>query len=123
MLLDSNLIIYASQPKHESLRAFIAREAPHVSVISKVETLGYHRLSQREQQFLSAFFDAAQVLPVSQSVVGAAIRLRKERSVSLGDALIAGTALAYDLPLATHNTSDFAWIDELRLLDPLSEDR
>lgn len=123
MLLDSNLIIYASQPKHEALRVFIAREAPHVSVISKVETLGYHQLSAREQQFLSAFFDAAQLLPVSQSVVGTAVRLRQERPISLGDALIAGTALAYDHPLATHNTSDFAWIDELQLFDPLSEEQ
>jgi len=88
-----------------------------------VETLGYHRLSRREQQFLSAFFDAAQVLSVSQKVVGAAIRLRQERSISLGDALIAGTALTYELPLATHNTNDFAWIDALHRMDPLSEDR
>lgn len=92
-------------------------------MISKVETLGYHKLSVREQQFLSEFFDAADVLPVSQTVVGEAIRLRQDRPISLGDALIAGTALAHDLPLATHNTGDFAWIEELRLVDPLSAEQ
>lgn len=122
VLFDSNLIIYASQAKHESLRALIAREVPNVSVISKVETLGYHKLSAREQRFLGEFFDAAEVLPVSQTVVSEAIRLRQEQSISLGDALIAGTALAFDLALATHNTRDFAWIDKLQLIDPLSEE-
>ena len=108
MLLDSNLIIYASQPQHRALRRFIAREAPYVSVISKVETLGYHELGENEQRFLEAFFDAAEVLSVSGSAITAAIRLRQKRRMSLGDALIAGTALSHGLPLATHNTKDFA---------------
>lgn len=120
MLLDSNLIIYAARPKHEGLRRFIAREAPYVSVISKVETLGYHELGENERQFLEEFFDASEVLSVTQSTVAVAIRLRQKRRMSLGDALIAGTALSYGLSLATHNAEDFAWIEELDVVDPLS---
>lgn len=122
MLLDSNLIIYAAQPEHEALRDFIAREVPCVSVISKVETLGYHELSEHEKQVLQEFFEAADVLPVSQSAIAAAIRLRQQRRMSLGDALIAGTALSHGLPLATHNTEDFAWIEELEVVDLLSDE-
>lgn len=122
MLLDSNLIIYASQPQHGELRKLIAREAPSVSVISKVETLGYHELGENGQRFLEAFFDAADVLPVSGSVVAAAIRLRQKRRMSLGDARIAGTARSHGLPLATHNTKDFAWIEELEVIDPLANE-
>ena len=120
MLLDSNLIIYASQPEHGALRTFIAREAPYVSVVSKVETLGYHELGETEKQFLEEFFDVAEVLPVSPSTVAVAIRLRQQRRMSLGDALIAGTALGHGLQLVTHNTEDFAWIDELEVVDPLA---
>jgi hypothetical protein len=40
MLLDSNIIIYAAQP---------AWPAPAVSVISYIEVLSYHRLSEEEQ--------------------------------------------------------------------------
>jgi len=39
--------------------------------------------------------------------------------MSLGDSLIAATALQYNLILVTHNTDDFDWIEELTLLDPL----
>jgi predicted nucleic acid-binding protein len=42
--------------------------------------------------------------------------------MSLGDALIAGTALSHDLRLATHNTDDFTWIDDLAVFDPIEED-
>lgn len=120
MLLDSNLIIYASRPQHAALRTFIAREVPSVSAISKVETLGYPDLTEAETQFLEAFFEAAEVLPVSQSAITEAIRLRQERRMSLGDALIGGTALSHDLRLATHNTEDFDWIEELEIIDPLA---
>ena len=33
--------------------------------------------------------------------------------------IITATAPHYDLDLATHNTADFAWINGLRLLDPV----
>ena len=120
MLLDSNLIIYASRPQHAALRTFIAREVPSVSAISKIETLGYPDLTEAETQFLEAFFEAAEALPVSQSAITEAIQLRQERRMSLGDALIGGTALSHDLRLATHNTEDFDWIEELEIIDPLA---
>ncbi|PSQ68784.1 MAG: PIN domain nuclease [Bacteroidetes bacterium QH_1_64_81] len=123
MLLDSNLIIYASRPAHSALRAFIARQVPFVSAVSKVETLGYPDLTEEEKQFLEAFFDAAEMLPVSQPVITQAIQLRQQRRMSLGDALIGGTALSRDLRLATHNTEDFAWVEELEIIDPLDSDQ
>ncbi len=48
-----------------------------------------------------------------------AITLRQEKSMSLGDALIAGTALEHDLALVTRNIDDFSWIDTLRIINPL----
>lgn len=71
-LIDSNLIIYAAQSEHDELRGYIADEAPFVSVVSKVETLGYHGLDSDAKAFLEDFFGAAAVLPVSQNVVEAA---------------------------------------------------
>ena len=60
------------------------------------------------------------MLPVSHSAIAEATRLRQQRRMSLGDALIAGTALSHGLPLATHNTEDFAWIEALEVIDPLA---
>lgn len=120
-LLDSKLIIYAAQPRGDALRGVIAREAPFVSVVSKVETLGYPDLEASEEQFLTEFFDAADVLPISFPVAAAAIRCRQQRRMSLGDAFIAGTALSHDLRLATHNPGDVTWIDDLEVFDPLDQ--
>lgn len=123
MLLDSNIIIYAGQPAHEQLRRFIARHAPKVSAVSLIETLGYHRLSTREKQYLEEFFSAAVVLPISESVIVRAIQLRQQRKLSLGDSLVAATALLHELRLATRNVEDFNWIEDLEVINPLDEQK
>ncbi|CAN5579746.1 hypothetical protein BH23BAC4_BH23BAC4_06460 [soil metagenome] len=120
MLLDSNLIIYAAMPEHEVLRQFIAEHAPLVSVISKIETLGYHRLQEDERQFLEAFFDASEIIAVSEQVVELSISLRQTKKMSLGDALIGATAICYDIPLLTRNVADFHGIGGLKVIDPFT---
>lgn len=120
MLLDSNIIIYAAKPEHPELRRFIAEHSPAVSGVSYVEVLGYHKLSADERRFFEMFFDAAVVLLITNEVLEQAVKLRRTKQMTLGDALIAGTALAHDLTLVTRNTKDFDWIDGLRLLDPLA---
>lgn len=81
--------------------------------------LGYHKLTGAEKQALELFFSVTTILPIAQVVLDEAIKLRQQRKMTLGDALIAATCLVYQLTLATHNTKDFIWIDGLAVLDPL----
>lgn len=120
MLIDSNIIIYAAQPDNAALRAFIAEHVPEVSAVSYVEVLGYHRLTEQERRHFEAFFAAASVLPLSQSVLEQAVKLRQLRKMTLGDALVAGTALAHGLTLVTRNEDDFKWIAGLSVLNPFT---
>jgi predicted nucleic acid-binding protein len=83
-----------------------------------VEALGYHRLSERERRIIESLFSQLFRLPVSDATVSGAIHLRQQRKMSLGDALIAATALEHRLMLATANTDDFRWIAGLVLLNP-----
>jgi hypothetical protein len=121
MLIDSNIIIYATKPEQITLRQFIAQHNPAVSAISYVEVLGYHRLSEQERQYFEEFFAAASMLDVSKAVLEHAVKLRQLRKITLGDALIAGTALAHSLTLVTRNTKDFNWIPGLSLLNPFHD--
>jgi len=41
--------------------------------------------------------------------------------MSLGDALIAATALIHGLTLVTSNVKYFEWIEDLSVLDPLGQ--
>jgi predicted nucleic acid-binding protein len=120
MLIDSNIIIYAARPEHAELRKFIAEHAPAVSAVSYVEVLGYHKLSEQEREYFEAFFTAATILTISDGVLTQAVKLRQLKKMTLGDALVAGTALTHGLTLVTRNTKDFDWIDRVTLLNPLA---
>ena len=40
--------------------------------------------------------------------------------MTLGDAIVASTAVEHGRVLVTRNTEDFRWISEIKLLDPLA---
>jgi predicted nucleic acid-binding protein len=122
MLADSNLIIYAASGKYPALVNWFSENIISVSAISLVEVLGYSKLKLEEKETLEMLFAEMNILYPSAEVFQKAVRLRQEHSMSLGDALVAATALHYNLPLATHNTKDFAWIKSLTVIDPLVEE-
>ena len=119
MILDSNLVIYAALPEYTELRQLITTYAPSVSAISVVEVLGYQKLSEADRQNFEAFFMSTEVLPLSDAVVARAVALRQSRKMSLGDALVAATALVYERELLTHNIKDFVGVLGLAVMDPL----
>jgi predicted nucleic acid-binding protein len=120
MLIDSNIIIYASKPGYEFLHPLMAQPDLSVSVISYVETLGYHQLTALEKQFLTEFFANVNLAQINEAVLQRAINLRQIRAMKLGDSLIAATALVTGTTLATRNTQDFAWVTGLSLFDPFA---
>jgi len=118
MLLDSNIIIYAAKSEHARVRRFINENSCSVSDVSRIEVLGYHLLTENEREYLQEFFDAASMLTISDAVVTKAVQLRQQRRMSLGDSIVAGTALVHQLELVTRNVADFSWVQDLRLIDP-----
>lgn len=120
MLIDTNIIIYAAQPQYLTLRLFLDRIRRSFSMVSYIEALGYHGLTDDAERQLAGFFRAGQILPLSDGIAQQAIALRRRRRIGLADAIIAATAITHNLTLVTHNVRDFQWIAELQLLDPLT---
>jgi predicted nucleic acid-binding protein len=120
MLLDSNIVIYAARPEHGHLRTLIAERAPAVSVVTRIEVLGYHRLQPNDRSALGALFDVMDVLPLTDDVASRAILLRQQKRIGLADSVIAATALATGRTLVTRNLRDFEWIPGLDVFDPLA---
>lgn len=120
MLLDTNIVIYAAGPGHPHLLKLVADPSSAVSLVSYIEALGFSRLSAPERSTLERFFAGMEVLPIPDLVAREAVRLRQQRKMSLGDSIVAGTALVHGRTLVTRNVSDFKWIPDLKLLDPFS---
>ena len=120
MIIDSNLVIYGPKPGYEKLRQYLRGKSVAVSAISLVEVLGYHKLTDSDRNYFEGVFKSFAILPLTDAVVASAVALRQSRKMSLGDALIAATALIARRTLLTHNVKDFAWIAGLTVVDPLA---
>ena len=121
ILADSNIIIYVTSGQYPELTTWFLDNAPSVSAVSLVEVLGYHNLKSSEKTELERFFSRLNVLYPAAEEFHRAVELRQRHAMSLGDALVAATALNHGLTPATHNTKDFVWIKSLEVADPLEE--
>jgi len=118
-LLDTNIIIYSASSEHSYLRPLVKDRLNAVSVVSHIETLGYYKITEEEKTYFSTIFNLLPSLPINDAVIQKAINLRQEQKMSLGDSIIAATALLYDLTLVTRNVDDFKHILELTVIDPM----
>jgi predicted nucleic acid-binding protein len=117
-LLDSNIVIYAAQPANDWLRTEILTQPFAVSQATRVEVLGWHRITPEDKSDLEAFLAAGSLLSLTDAIADLAITLRQTKKMSLGDAFIAATAREHDLELITRNIDDYKHIAGLRLVNP-----
>lgn len=121
-LLDTNTIIYYLQAAlpEKSMQQLqtIVDEQPLVSVITKIELLGFNAATIEEQNITATFIEASLIFNLDEAVINQTIDLRKQHRIKLPDAIIAATAIVYDLTLITRNTSDFDKITTLKYIDP-----
>ena len=102
-LLDSNILIYATQPQYPRFHAFLEQGPFAFSAITRVEVLGYHRLSEAGVRGYESSLSTMTELAVSDEIISRAVVVRRRFKMSLGDALIAATAFVHQLPLVSHN--------------------
>jgi len=113
LILDSNILIYSLQREYQYMRDYFQGKEFFCSIMSKVEVLGYHKLSSQEKTAFEILFSKINLIPVTEEIVERSIHLKQIQKLTLGDALIAATALEFDAELVTANKKDFQWIKNL----------
>lgn len=79
--------------------------------------MGYWKLTKKDKYYFETFFSNLKVIPINEEVIEEAIALKQMKSMSLGDSIIAATAILENIPLLTANSKDFSSIKNLELID------
>jgi len=120
-LIDTNIIIgYLDDklPAHGTLLMHaIIDDIPNISVITKIEVLRFNT-PEDAYAILEDFISRSAIFDLNDLVVDRTIQICKANRIKLPDAIIAATALVYNLTLITRNISDFKNINGLELLNP-----
>ena len=123
-LIDTNIAIYlldGNMPTHAI--AFLEKIIDNeyfISVISKMELLGFDFSDATKNEITMAFVGESNLIQLTDEVIEQTIFLRKAKKMKLPDAIIAATALVYDLVLVSRNDKDFDKIPNLEYINPFN---
>jgi len=120
---DTNTVIYYLQqqfpPSAEKFMDNLVNEArPVISAITEIELLCWKSATEKDLEVLNNFIDDALVIELEQPIKYKTADIRKKHKIKLPDAIIAATALVYELTLVSRNISDFKNIEGLQLINP-----
>jgi len=119
VIFDTNILIYLS--KNILKPEDIVSDQTAISIITKIEALGYPFKNPEEFEIISAICSALPVIPVTDAIAEATINLRRKYRVKLPDALIYATALVENKPLLTNNVADFELLGNgVKLINPFT---
>ncbi len=119
-LIDSNIIIYSALQEYSFLREIFKEDNVFVSEISLLEVLGFGSITDAQENYFNAIFLMFNPISVSSEIILEAIKLRKKYKLSVGDSIIAASAMGLNLELLTNNIADFKKIDLLKITNPLT---
>jgi predicted nucleic acid-binding protein len=121
-LIDSNVLIdYLAERIPQAGSDFVEQiftEQFLISVIVKIEVLGYNDIPHR-MEAMENFVALSQTIPLDNHITQRTIELRRKyKKLKLGDAIIAATALEHQLVLLTRNVDDFKSVSGLQIINP-----
>lgn len=90
----------------------------HISVINKIELLGYPNLNQNEEEKFQLLINNSIIHAIDNKTIDKTIAIRKKHKIKLPDAFIAATCLVNELSILTLNVKDFENIDGLKVIIP-----
>jgi predicted nucleic acid-binding protein len=120
-LIDTNAVIdYLGNILPLAGEAFMDDIIPSISIITRIEVLGWYKASPNQLLRLQPFIDSTKQYPLDDTVINATITLRQLYKIKTPDAIIAATALTHNLVLISRNTNDFKQIIGLTCINPHS---
>jgi predicted nucleic acid-binding protein len=122
-LWDTNTAIYYLQqqfslPAEKFMDEVTKESPPCISVITEIELLCWKTATPQDLAILHGFIQNAVVIELERPVKLKTADIRRNHKIKLPDAIIAATAVAYDLILITHNVADFKNIESIHVIDP-----
>jgi predicted nucleic acid-binding protein len=120
-LIDNNAISsFFSQLLSTKAMAFISDivdQKPNISVITEIEALSWINKDKSKEAILRSFIEDANIYTLSRDVIDQCIKIRRAGRTKTPDAIIAATAIVYQLTLITSD-KDFRNVEGLKTIDP-----
>ena len=122
LMLDTDILIDAGRGDRLALAYLEEKEITNILAIGVVTVMELFVgcANKTEQRAVDKFIERFEILLLTKEVSETAVSLLKRYRLSHGlliaDALIAATAIEYDMAFVSKNQKDYRFINELKLL-------
>ena len=122
-LIDTNIISklfdgFLTNDAIKFLSGLLIREQ-YISIINRIELFSWKGLRGEKLENVKTFIGEINEIALSEAIAERTIKIRKERSIRLPDAIIAATAIEHNLTLLSDNDKDFGGISGLKYINPM----
>ena len=120
-LIDTNILIYhtkGSEVVTNFISDIIAKQGFNLSILTKIEFLGWDKHSSEGFQKCRQLIELANVYGLDEDIAEKAIELKRQSRIKLADAVIAATAIVNKFKLVTRNVDDYKVVNELEVFNP-----
>jgi predicted nucleic acid-binding protein len=120
-LIDTNILIYHTKglkSVSNFISEIIAKQAFNLSILTKIEFLGWNKHSSEGFEKCRRLIELANVYTVDEDIAEQAIELKRQSKIRLADAVIAATAIVNNFKLVTRNVDDYKAVKGLEIFNP-----
>jgi len=122
-LWDTNTAIYYLQqqlpPNAERfIDDLLIENQPSISAITEIELLCWKHSTEKDEEMLHYFIKDCWVIELEQEIKYKTAEIRRKYKIKLPDAIIAASAMVYNLILVSRNIPDFSKIEGLEIINP-----
>jgi predicted nucleic acid-binding protein len=83
--------------------------------MTELELIGYKGNTQKQEEQIAELLRDCSIISMNNLIKEKYVEIRKKHSIKLADAVIAATAIAFDMPIITAD-KQFRTIDHLKLI-------
>jgi predicted nucleic acid-binding protein len=114
ILVDTNIFLYLLKG-NDTIEEILQGKNIFLSFMTELELIGYKNITTNEETRIYNLINDCTIIQLNDQVKRKYALLRRQYNLKLVDAIIAATAIVYDLPLITAD-KQFKIVSELNLI-------
>ena len=100
IFVDTNILLYFLKGEQEIIEMLSGKQII-ISFITELELLSFSSLEPDSEKNIKGLLSSCTIMDINQDIKRNTVQMRKKFKLKLPDAIIAATALQFDLPIIT----------------------
>ncbi|MDR3694300.1 type II toxin-antitoxin system VapC family toxin [Mucilaginibacter sp.] len=114
ILVDTNIVLYLLNGSDDIEKVLQGKDV-YMSFMTELELIGYKGTTPKQEKQIAELLKDCSIISMNNLIKDKYVEIRKKSNLKLADAVIAATAIAFDMPIITAD-KQFKTVESLKLI-------